>query len=72
MVKADQPLVVLSSVQVAETQGALIVAEQEWRRVSSLGPRAVSGRRYTEVQVQRDQARARLRAYGLSDGQIQG
>lgn len=72
VVKAGQPLVVLSSVQVAETQGALIVAEQEWRRVSSLGSQAVSGRRYTEVQVQRDQARARLRAYGLSDGQIQG
>lgn len=72
VVKAGQPLVVLSSVQVAETQGVLIVAEQEWRRVSSLGPQAVSGRRYTEVQVQRDQARARLRAYGLSDGQIQG
>jgi cobalt-zinc-cadmium efflux system membrane fusion protein len=72
VVKAGQPLVVLSSVQVAETQGALIVAEQEWRRVSSLGAQAVSGRRYTEVQVQRDQARARLRAYGLSDGQIQG
>jgi len=72
VVKAGQPLVLLSSVQVAETQGALIVAEQEWRRVSSLGPQAVSGRRYTEVQVQRDQARARLRAYGLADGQIQG
>jgi cobalt-zinc-cadmium efflux system membrane fusion protein len=72
VVKAGQPLVTLSSVQVAETQGALIVAEQEWRRVSALGSQAVSGRRYTEVQVQRDQARARLRAYGLSDGQIQG
>jgi cobalt-zinc-cadmium efflux system membrane fusion protein len=72
VVKAGQPLVVLSSVQVAETQGAYIIAEQDWRRVSSLGPEAVSGRRYTEVQVQRDQARAKLRAYGLSDSQIQG
>ena len=72
VVKAGQPLVMLSSVQVAETQGALIVAEQDWRRVSALGSQAVSGRRYTEVQVQRDQARARLRAYGLSEGQIQG
>lgn len=72
VVKAGQPLVLLSSVQVAETQGALIVAEQDWRRVSALGAQAVSGRRYTEVQVQRDQARARLRAYGLSEGQIQG
>lgn len=69
-VKTGQPLVVLSSVQVAETQGALIVAEQDWQRVASLGPQAVSGRRYTEVRVQRDQAQAKLRAYGLSEGQI--
>ena len=70
IVEAGQPLVVLSSIPVAETQGALIVAEQEWRRVASLGLQAVSGRRYTEVKVQRDQARAKLRAYGLSAGQI--
>jgi cobalt-zinc-cadmium efflux system membrane fusion protein len=72
VVKAGQPLVTLSSVQVAETQGALIVAEQDWQRVVSLGAQAVSGRRYTEVKVQRDQARAKLRAYGLSDAQIAG
>ena len=70
VVKAGQPLVVLSSVQVAETQGALIVAEQDWQRIASLGPQAVSARRYNEAKVQRDQARAKLRAYGLSDGQI--
>lgn len=69
-VKAGQPLVVLSSVQVAETQGALIVAEQDWQRVASLGPQAVSARRYNEAKVARDQARAKLRAFGLSDGQI--
>lgn len=70
VVKAGQPLVVLSSVQVAETQGALIVAEQDWQRIAALGPQAVSARRYNEARVARDQARARLRAYGLSDGQI--
>lgn len=70
LVKQGQPLVVMSSVQVAETQGALIVAEQDWQRVASLGPQAVSARRYNEAKVQRDQARAKLRAYGLSDGQI--
>ncbi|KRE89107.1 RND transporter [Frateuria sp. Soil773] len=70
VVKAGQPLLVLSSVQAAETQGALIVAEQDWRRIASLGPQAVSARRYNEARVQRDQARAKLRAYGLSDGQI--
>jgi cobalt-zinc-cadmium efflux system membrane fusion protein len=70
VVKAGQPLVVLSSVEVAETQGALIVAEQDWKRIAALGPQAVSARRYNEAKVQRDQARAKLRAYGLSDGQI--
>jgi cobalt-zinc-cadmium efflux system membrane fusion protein len=72
VVKTGAPLVVLSSVQVAETQGALIVAEQDWQRIASLGPQAVSARRYNEAKVQRDQARAKLRAYGLSDGQIGG
>ncbi|WP_108470214.1 efflux RND transporter periplasmic adaptor subunit [Rhodanobacter thiooxydans] len=70
VVKTGAPLVVLSSVQVAETQGTLIVAEQDWQRIASLGPQAVSARRYNEAKVQRDQARAKLRAYGLSDGQI--
>jgi len=66
VVAAGTPLVVLSSVEVAETQGALIVAS----RVASLGPQAVSARRYNEALVQRDQAKAKLKAYGLSDGQI--
>jgi cobalt-zinc-cadmium efflux system membrane fusion protein len=50
----------------------LIVAEQDWQRIAALGPQAVSARRYNEAKVQRDQARAKLRAYGLSDGQISG
>jgi cobalt-zinc-cadmium efflux system membrane fusion protein len=70
VVKAGDALVVLSSVQVAETQGALIVAEQDWRRIAALGPQAVSARRYNESKVARDQARAKLRAFGLSEGQI--
>lgn len=71
VVKAGDPLVVLSSVEVAETQGALIVAEQDWQRIAALGAQAVSARRYNEARVARDQAQAKLRAYGLSDGQIQ-
>ncbi len=70
LVKAGQALLTLSSVEVAETQGALIVAEQDWQRIAALGAQAVSARRYNEARVQRDQARAKLRAYGLSDGQI--
>jgi cobalt-zinc-cadmium efflux system membrane fusion protein len=69
-VKAGQSLVTLSSVDVAEAQGALIVAEREWQRVKSLGTEAVSAKRHVEAQVARDQARAKLRAYGIGDGEI--
>ena len=69
-VKAGQPLVTLSSVEVAEAQGTLIVAEREWQRVRQLGAEAFSAKRYTEAQVARDQAFAKLRAYGVSDGEI--
>jgi cobalt-zinc-cadmium efflux system membrane fusion protein len=69
-VNAGQPLVTLSSVEVAEAQGALIVAEREWARVKELGAEAVSAKRYTESQVARDQAFAKLRAYDVSPGEI--
>jgi len=69
-VTTGQPLVTLSSVEMAEAQGALQVAEREWRRVESLGKSTVSARRYTEAQVAQQQARSRVRAYGMSDGQI--
>ena len=62
-----RPLVTLSSVTMAEAQGAMLVAAQEWARVRKLGRKVVSDRRYTEARVAHAQARARLRAYGLSD-----
>lgn len=71
LVKAGSPLVTLSSVDVAEAEGALIVAEQDWQRMAALGPQAVSARRYKETKVMRDQARAKLYTYGLSEGHIQ-
>lgn len=64
-VAAGAPLVTLSSVEVAQAQGALAMAEQDWQRVQSLGRDAVSGRRYQEAQVTVEQARATARAYGL-------
>lgn len=65
-----QPLVTLSSVDMAEAQGALQMAEREWQRVRKLGRETVSGRRYTEARVVRDQARARAIAYGMTTEQI--
>jgi cobalt-zinc-cadmium efflux system membrane fusion protein len=65
-VMSGAALVTLSSVEVAEAQGELRIAEQEWKRVTALGPDAVSGRRYTEAAVAVEQARAKARAYGLA------
>lgn len=59
------PLVTLSSPEVADAQATLQLAEQEWRRMQSLGRDLVSGRRYGEAQVAVEQARAKARAYGL-------
>ena len=60
------PLVTLSSVAVAQAQGTLRIAEQDWKRVQALGRDAVSGRRYTEAQVAVEQARAAAQAYGIA------
>lgn len=69
-VEEGQPLVTLSSVEVAQAQGDLLVAEREWRRVKKLGRDVVSDQRYTEVRVVRELARARLLAFGMTDVQV--
>lgn len=69
-VTKGQRLVTLSSVEMAEAQGALLVADREWRRVKKLGRKVVSERRYVAAQVTRQQAYARVRAYGMSKTQI--
>jgi len=66
---AGQPLVTLSSVAMAQAQGDLIVADREWLRVKSLGRKAVGERRYTEAQVARQQAFAKVLAYGMQEEQ---
>jgi cobalt-zinc-cadmium efflux system membrane fusion protein len=68
-VEPGQRLVTLSSVAMAEAQGALIVADQEWQRVRSLGRETVSERRYTEAQVAQQQAVAKVLAYGMTNAQ---
>lgn len=70
-VEAGQPLVTLSSVEMAEAQGALVVAEREWTRVQGLGREVVSERRYIEAEVAAQQARARVLAYGMLDEQVE-
>jgi membrane fusion protein, heavy metal efflux system len=74
-VEAGAALVTLSSVEVANAQAELRIAQEEWRRVSELGREAVSGRRINDAKVDLDRAKATARAYGLSgaaDGRSNG
>ncbi len=69
-VETGQPLITLSSVEMAEAQGSLLVAAREWQRVRKLGKKVVSARRYLESRVAYQQARARLLAYGMSEKRL--
>lgn len=70
-VEAGQPLVTLSSVEMAAAQGELLVASREWQRVKKLGRKVVSERRYTEARVKHEQALSRVKAYGMTDREIE-
>ncbi len=70
-VKTGQPLVTLSGVDMAEAQGALMVADREWHRVKNLGAKVTSDRRYTEARVARQLAYAKANAYGMTSQGIE-
>ncbi len=70
-VVAGQTLVTLASIDVATAQGELTLAASEWRRVRKLGRTAVGARRFTVAEVAYQQARLKLRAYGLDQQQIE-
>ncbi len=69
-VEAGQPLVRLSSVEMAEAQGTLIEADREWNRVRRLGRGVVSEKRYVAAQVARQRAWATALAYGMTEAQV--
>jgi len=70
IVKKGQSLLTLSSVEMAEAQGGLLVADREWKRVEKLGRKVVSARRYTEARVKSEQARSRVLAYGMTRSEL--
>ncbi len=70
VVKAGTKLVTLSSVEMAQAQGALIETDREWSRVKRLGRGVVSEKRYVAAQVARQRAYATVRAYGMTTRQI--
>jgi cobalt-zinc-cadmium efflux system membrane fusion protein len=70
-VEPGQALVTLSSVPMAEAQGALIEADREWQRVRALGRDVVSEARYVSAQVARQRSYATVTAYGMAEPEIQ-
>ncbi len=70
-VKIGQSIVTLSSVEMAEAQGNLLVVDQEWKRVKKLGRKVVSQRRFTEARVNFELAKAKVKAYGMTSEQIE-
>jgi len=69
-VKKGQPLVTLSSVEMAAAQGQLLIADKEWRRVQKLGRKVVSEKRYIAAQVDHQQAYAKVLAFGMTEAQV--
>ena len=70
IVKSGQKLVTLSSVDMADAQGQLLIANREWQRVQKLGRKVVSEQRYVEAQVNYQKSVAKLMAYGMTMIQI--
>ena len=69
-VQKNQPLVTLSSIEMAEAQGALIEANSELRRVKKLGKKVVSGKRFVNAEIAYQLAYAKVNAFGMTPRQI--
>ena len=69
-VKKGQELVTLSSVEMAEAQGQLLIADKEWQRVQKLGRKVVSEKRFVAAQVDHQQAYAKVLAFGMTEAQV--
>lgn len=70
-VKRGKALLTMSSVEMAEAVGELLIAHKEWERLQKLGKKAVSAKRYTEARVVDTQARAKVIAYGMTSSQVE-
>jgi len=69
-VEQDQALVTLSSVEMAEAQGQLLLADKEWQRVKKLGSKVVSERRYLTAKVEYEKSYANALAFGMNKTDI--
>jgi len=64
-VEMGASLVTLSSVEMADAVGDLLITDREWRRVKSLGRDVLSEARLMQAEVSRQQAYAKVLAYGM-------
>jgi membrane fusion protein, heavy metal efflux system len=69
-VDTNAALVTLTSVDMADAVGDLLVSDREWQRVKSLGRDVVSEARYVQAEVARQQAHAKVLAYGMPKSQL--
>ncbi|MEE9304506.1 MAG: efflux RND transporter periplasmic adaptor subunit [Thiotrichaceae bacterium] len=58
------------AVNIATAKGELATANSRWNRIRSLGRDAVSGKRYMEAEMAKQQAEEKLKAYGKSQAQV--
>jgi RND family efflux transporter MFP subunit len=70
-VEKGQSLVALSSVDMAEAQGDLVVAEREWQRLTKLKDQFVSDTEYLAASVSRQKALSSVLAYGMTQEQAE-
>ncbi|PCJ30656.1 MAG: efflux transporter periplasmic adaptor subunit [Gammaproteobacteria bacterium] len=69
-VKRGQAIASLSSVDMAEAQGNLLLMHREWSRVQKLGTNIITEKRYTQSRVDWQLAKARAIAYGMTENQV--
>ena len=69
-VNEGQSLVTLSSVEMAEAQGQLLLADKEWKRVKKLGRKVVSARRFLTAKIEYEKSYASAKAYGMNQKEI--
>lgn len=70
-VKNGERLVTLSSVEMAQAQGELLVTSREWQRVKKLGAKVISDSRHSQAEVNYQQAFARVLAFGMTRHQVE-
>jgi cobalt-zinc-cadmium efflux system membrane fusion protein len=70
-VSKGQPMVSLSSVEMADAQGILIMADRERKRLETLGSDIATESRLLDAQVSQQKAYAKALAYGMTKDQIE-